>query len=97
MSQVTDVLDDVTSRFLDHGFLLKFNIHFESTVYHSLVIGVFRKVNNGRLTISTARGRVRPSEKSPFNSLTPIWYRSVLKFFGYLLPVKSYSTFSICM
>jgi hypothetical protein len=41
--------------------------------------------------------RVRPEENSPFDSLTAIWYRSVLEFFGYLLPVKSYSTFSICM
>jgi hypothetical protein len=42
-------------------------------------------------------GRVTPEVKSPFDSLIPIWLRSVVKFFGYLLPIKSYSTFSICM
>jgi hypothetical protein len=42
-------------------------------------------------------GRARPEVKSPFDCLTPIWCRSVLEFFDYLLPVQSYSTFSICM
>jgi hypothetical protein len=68
-----------------------------STVYRSLVIGVFGEVSNGRLTISAARGRVRPEVKSTFDSLTPIWYRSVVDFFGYISPFKSYLTFSICM
>jgi hypothetical protein len=44
-------------------------------------------------TISAARGRVRPEVTSPFDSLTPIWYRSALDFFVYLPPIKSYSTF----
>jgi hypothetical protein len=35
--------NDVTNRFVEHGFLLVFNTCFESTVYRSLVIGVFEK------------------------------------------------------
>jgi hypothetical protein len=43
-------------------------------------------------------GRARPEVKLPLDFLIPIWwYRSVLEFFDYLLPVQSYSTFSICM
>jgi hypothetical protein len=42
-------------------------------------------------------GRVRPQVKSQFDSLALIWYRLAFKFLDYLLPVKSYSTFSICM
>jgi hypothetical protein len=38
-------------------------------------------------------GRARPEVKSPFDSLTPIWFRSALEFFNYLLPVQSYLTF----
>jgi hypothetical protein len=34
---------------------------------------------------------------SPIDSLTPIWYKLVLNFCVYLLPIKSYSTFSICI
>jgi hypothetical protein len=52
---------------------------------------------NGRKTVSAARRRARPEVKSPFDCLTPIWYRPVLEFFDYLLLVKGYSTFSICM
>jgi hypothetical protein len=61
------------------------------------LLAFFLIAKNGGKTISAAKGRVRPELKSPFALLTPIWYRSVLEFFGYLLPVKSYSTFSICM
>jgi hypothetical protein len=89
--------NDVTSRFVDHGFLLVFNTCFESTVYRSPVIGIFGEVNKGRLTISAAGERVKPEVKSLFDSSIPIWYRSVFEFSGYLLPVKNYSTFSICI
>jgi hypothetical protein len=61
------------------------------------VISVLLIAENGGKTLSAARRRVRPQVKSLFDSLTPVWYRSVLELFGYLLPVKSYSTFSICM
>jgi hypothetical protein len=82
-----------------------------TTVFYSCFIDIYRLsctvstllalliviAENGRKTISAARGRVRPEVKSPFDCLTPICYRSVLEFFDYLLPVQSYSTFSICM
>jgi hypothetical protein len=42
-------------------------------------------------------GRSRPEVTLPFDSLTSTWYRSVLEFCVYLSPIKSYSTFSICM
>jgi hypothetical protein len=71
--------------------------HLPSILYRFDVISAFVIAENGRKTISAARGRVRPEVKSPFDCLTAIWYRSVLEFFDYLLPVQSYSTFSICM
>jgi hypothetical protein len=71
--------------------------HLPSILYRFDVISAFVIAENGRKTISAARGRARPEVKSPFDCLTPIWYRSVLEFFDYLLPVQSYSTFSICM
>jgi hypothetical protein len=36
------------------------------------VISAFLLAENGRKTISAARGRVRPKVKSPYDSLTPI-------------------------
>jgi hypothetical protein len=39
-------------------------------MYHFDVIRVFVIAENGRKTISAARGRVRPEVKSPFDSLT---------------------------
>jgi hypothetical protein len=92
-----DTGTDVTSRWSDHGFLFVFYRHLPSILYRFDVISAFVIAENGRKTISAARGRVRPEVKSPFDCLTPIWYRSVLEFFDYLLPVQSYSTFSICM
>jgi hypothetical protein len=50
-------------------------------LYRFDVISAFVIAENGRKTISAARGRVRPEVKSPFDSLTPIWYRSALEFF----------------
>jgi hypothetical protein len=67
--------------------------HLRSILYRFDVISAFVIAENGRKTISAARGRVRPEVKSPFDFSTPIWYTSVLDFSGYLLPVKSYSTF----
>jgi hypothetical protein len=72
-------------------------VFYSPILYRFDVISAFVIAENGRKTISAARGRARPEVKSPFDSLTPIWYRSVLEFFDYLLPVQSYSTFSICM
>jgi hypothetical protein len=37
-------------------------------------MGVFWEVNNGRLSISAARGRRKPEVKSPFDSSTTISY-----------------------
>jgi hypothetical protein len=71
--------------------------HLPSILYRFDVIGAFVIAENDRKTISAARGRARPEVKSPFDCLTPVCYRSVLEFFDYLLPVQSYSTFSICM
>jgi hypothetical protein len=90
--EVTSPVDRV-----DHGFLFVFCRHLPSILYRFDVISAFVIAENSRNTISAARGRVRPEVKSPFDSLTRIRYTSALEFFDYLLPVKSYSTFSICM
>jgi hypothetical protein len=66
-------------------------------LYRFDVISAFVIAENGGKTISIARERIRPEVKSPFDFLTLIWYRLVSEFFGYLLHVKNYSTFSICM
>jgi hypothetical protein len=66
--------NDATNLFVDHGLLLVFNTRLLSTVYRSLPIGVFCEVNNGRLSISAARGRGRPKVKSPFDSSTMVSY-----------------------
>jgi hypothetical protein len=92
-----DTGSDVTSRWGDHGFLFVFYRNLPSILYRFDVISAFVIAENGRKTISAARGRVRPEVKSPFDCSTPIWCRSVLEFFDYLLPAQSYSTFSICM
>jgi hypothetical protein len=75
-----DIGSDVTGRSSDNSFLFVFLLHLPSILYHSDVIGVFLVAENGGKPISAVRGRVRPQMKSPFNSLTPIWYRSVLEF-----------------
>jgi hypothetical protein len=90
--EVTSPVDRATTVFYSC-----FRRHLPSILYRFDVISAFVIAENGRKTISAARGRARPEVKSPFDSLTPIWYRSVLEFFDYLLPVQSYSTFSICM
>jgi hypothetical protein len=69
--------------------------HLPSILYRFDVISTYVIAENGRKTISAARGRVRPEVKSPFDCLTPILYRSVLEFFDYLLPVQSYATFRL--
>jgi hypothetical protein len=92
-----DTGSDVTSRQGDHGFLFVFCRHLPSILYRFDVISAFVIAENGGKRISAARGHARPEVKSPFDCLTPIWYRSVLEFFDCLLPVQSYSTFSICM
>jgi hypothetical protein len=46
--------------------------HLPSILYRFDVISAFVIAENGRKTISAARGRVRPEVKSPFDSLTPI-------------------------
>jgi hypothetical protein len=67
--------------------------HLPSILYRFDVISAFVIAENARKTISAARRRARPEVKSPFDCLTSIWYRPVLEFFDYLLPVESYSTF----
>jgi hypothetical protein len=49
------------------------------------------------MPISAAMGRAEPEMTSPFASLTPVWYGWPLEFFVYLLPFKSYATFSITL
>jgi hypothetical protein len=66
--------NDVTSRFVDHGFLSVFNTCFASIVYRSQVICVSRVVNNGGLSISAARGRLRPELRSPVNRAITVFY-----------------------
>jgi hypothetical protein len=88
--EVTSPVDRATTVFYS-----LFYRHLPSILHRFDVISAFVVAENGRKTISAARGRARPEVKSPFDSLTPIWYRSVLEFFDYLLPVQSYSTFSI--
>jgi hypothetical protein len=80
-----------------------------TTVFYACFVDIYRLsctvstllalfiAENGRKTISVASKRETPEVKSRFDSFTPIWYTSALDFFGYLLPAKSYSTFSICM
>jgi hypothetical protein len=62
--------------------------HLPSILHRFDVISAFVIAENGRKTISAARGRARPEVKSPFDSLTPTWYRSILEFFDYLLLSK---------
>jgi hypothetical protein len=81
----------------DHGFRFVFCGHLPFILYRFDVVSTFVIAENGRMTISAARGRVRLEVKSPFDSLTPISYTSALKFSDYLLLVKSCSTFLICM
>jgi hypothetical protein len=57
--------------------------HLPSILYRFDVINAFVIAENDRKTISAARRRARPEVKSPFDCLTPIWYRSVLEFFDY--------------
>jgi hypothetical protein len=73
------------------------NEHLPSILYRSDVVSTFLIAECGGNTNSAASGRVRPEVKSPFDSFTPIRYESAVEFFGYLLTVKSYSTFSLCM
>jgi hypothetical protein len=75
---------------------------YRLSLYCYNVISAFLIAENGGKTILAARGRVRPEVKSPFDSLSAFWYWRFgidrhVKIFGYLLPVKSYSTFLICM
>jgi hypothetical protein len=71
---------EVTSLFNSptmHGFLLVFNPHYLSNMHHLKVTPNFLIVDNDGMSISTARGRLRPEVTSPFDSLTvdptPIW------------------------
>jgi hypothetical protein len=75
-----DTGSDITSRYSDHGFLFVFCRHLQSILYRFDVIGAFLIAENGRKTISAARGRVTPEVKSAFDSLSPIWYMSALDF-----------------
>jgi hypothetical protein len=47
--------------------------HLPSILYRFDITSAFVIAENGRKTISAARGRVRPEVKSPFDSLIPIW------------------------
>jgi hypothetical protein len=56
--------------------------HLSSIFYRFDVISAYVIAENGRKTILAARGRARPEVKSPFNSLTLIWYRSLWNFWA---------------
>jgi hypothetical protein len=71
----------------DHGFLFVFCWNLASLLYRLDIISAFLIAENGGKAISTVRGHVRPEVKSPFDSLTPFWYRSVLEFSSYLSKV----------
>jgi hypothetical protein len=58
-----------------------FYIHLPSILYRFDVISAFVIAEDGRKTISAARGRARPEVKTPFDSLTPICDRSVFGIF----------------
>jgi hypothetical protein len=70
------------------------NYRLYSSVSILLALFLLPKVTGRRLR---PLGCVKPDVTSPFDSLNLIWHRSVVEFFDYLPPFKSYSTFSICM
>jgi hypothetical protein len=55
----------------------------------STLLATFVIAENGRKTISAARGCAKPEVMSPFDSLTSIWYRS--EFFNYLFVQRYFS------
>jgi hypothetical protein len=71
--------------------------HLSSFLYRFDVISAFVTAESGRKTISATRERVRPEVKSPFDSLIPDLAYVGFEIFRLFLPVKSYSTFLICM
>jgi hypothetical protein len=88
-----DTSSDVTSSQGDHGFLF-----VSCTVSTLLALFLLPKMAERRFRpLGPLVGGVRLEVKSPFDSLTPIWYRSALEFLGYFLPFKSYSTSSIAI
>jgi hypothetical protein len=68
-----------------------------SIFYRFDILSAFLIAEKDGKMISAAKRHVRPEVTSPFDSLTPIWYRSVLEFFVHLSPFSSYSTFWIGM
>jgi hypothetical protein len=79
-----------------------------TTVFYSCFVDSYRLSCNISTLLALfllpkmAERRFRPiggvlEVTSPIDSLTLIWYRSDLEFCVYLSPIKSYSTFSICM
>jgi hypothetical protein len=86
--------NDVTSRFVSHGFLLVFNTRFESIVYRSQLIYAFSAVSSGGLSISAAWGRLKVT--SPFDSSTTVFYYCSIHFTCPTCTIrKLYSFFSI--
>jgi hypothetical protein len=88
--------NDVTSRFVDHAILSVFNTCFVSIVCSSQAVCDFREVNNGRLSISAARGRRKSEVTSPFKRLTtfPICVPYTLRVLD--TPFESYSQVFDC-
>jgi hypothetical protein len=65
--------NDVTSRLFDHGFLSVFNIRYLSNMHQWKAILKFLIVYYGGMSISTARGRLRPEVRSPIDRATMVF------------------------
>jgi hypothetical protein len=77
MSSMTSPLEVTSPVDSDHGFLLVFNTCFKSTVYRSQDICDFSPINNGRLSISAARGRLEAEVTLPFDSSIMVSYHLI--------------------
>jgi hypothetical protein len=64
-------------------------------LHHFDGISGFHLAENGEMSISAARGRAGPKDKSPFDSLIPILYRLTVGILRLSLNVQKLLTFSI--
>jgi hypothetical protein len=70
-----ETVSDVTSRKLEHGFLLVFNTYFLPNMHHFKIILDFVIVDYGAMSNSTDRGRPRPAVTSPVDRVTMVSYQ----------------------
>jgi hypothetical protein len=64
----------VTSRFVDNGFLSVFNTHYLSNTHRLKVTPNLWIVDYGGMSISTARGRLKPEVRSPVDRATTVFF-----------------------